>query len=985
MAAFSRLQLAAALLEYDNDASNPNAQWRSANDSAIFSHLRRRNLNPKSKELRVSGEGRRSTDNSSSRNAPSPRSSQAFESRRSRMSSVDMLHNPFGGDIVEEEDDHPPVVEEEPEVDLASWGLDSFMPAKPKEKPRRKTVRSKTAPAPLPNPHSPVGGTSQFPDSRRSNPVQTSTLRTQSLTYDDFGVGALTPAGLRPSSDSPNLPHRRVQSMNLDQLASRELNFRSLQEGARRKSFGSRLDAEYTDNAPQFAHPSSLIAGHPDSSPRNRSPSFSPQLVPFPSSSEPVEETEEPHNPFALPPPPPERASRFDPKVVEHARTASNATRVSRIMHQDIEGRTHSESSGSPHTSGFRVENEPSGSRLSGQIVDGDIRDRRESAISQLQIEARSQSPIVADAQRPQNNRRDSRLASRIELMRPKVLIMPAPLRPANSTPDDLQTVRDGFAVSKDGPPLPPGAKTAVRPGIRPLSTSLSASMSRIPLASDSFSTNPRLSMSLSQLTFRNSLMVGGQRDVAYADIDAALPRALEDGVQIEAPPIAEEDIGLEPEPEPDRAPGKLYGRSLIDDLENRKASMRAKQRVFTGDQRPSMMERGSLQRRNTLIDPAEFETKGANPVVQPVKPALNRTSSFGKPLVQLDDSEAPARGSRMIKSSSVFGVDTLWEREMAKLKEIEAVEAAAEEERARLEAQKAARRAKKGKGKAEPVLRQEPPSKAQPPRISEEPPVLPQVQLTKPKSTPVLDSDSDSDDESDDPSDRISRLGVDAKQWHAGDSDEERRPLPTVRQLPSQRAPQSDDDDEDMPLAAHLARAKQRPRMARTNADDSDEEDEPLAAMVQRAKGQKTASEAEISPSTLLPPIPQVADGDDDDDIPLALKRQSSMPLSALQSTNSQVDEDDLPLGLKQNPQRGQQFLLAQQQHQQMMMQAQLRHSFAFGPPSSLLSAQMGPYGPTLSPMMMPPAPQPFMPMAPQVNEAGKYGRVDQWRRGVE
>ena len=101
------------------------------------------------------------------------------------------------------------------------------------------------------------------------------------------------------------------------------------------------------------------------------------------------------------------------------------------------------------------------------------------------------------------------------------------------------------------------------------------------PVASNSFTPNPRASLTLSQLTFRNTLLVDGQRDVAYADMDSRLQRATEDGQQVEEEPEPEPDIPIvEDEPTgPKRPAGKLYGRSLIDDLEARKAEMRGKQR----------------------------------------------------------------------------------------------------------------------------------------------------------------------------------------------------------------------------------------------------------------------------------------------------------------------------------------------------------------------------------------------------------------------
>ena len=64
--------------------------------------------------------------------------------------------------------------------------------------------------------------------------------------------------------------------------------------------------------------------------------------------------------------------------------------------------------------------------------------------------------------------------------------------------------------------------------------------------------------------------MVGGQRDVAHADIDTDLRRATEDGEQLTDEALEEEPARpitvVVDEPEGNnRHPGKLYGRSLVD------------------------------------------------------------------------------------------------------------------------------------------------------------------------------------------------------------------------------------------------------------------------------------------------------------------------------------------------------------------------------------------------------------------------------------
>ena len=178
------------------------------------------------------------------------------------------------------------------------------------------------------------------------------------------------------------------------------------------------------------------------------------------------------------------------------------------------------------------------------------------------------------------------RLYSRAELMRPKVLVMPSPLQSASPPvqPEPSPSFpREGFTLSSDGRPLPPGAKTTGRRASSTLSVLNPSDSLEAPVASNSFTPNPRMSLTLSQLTFRNTLMVDGTRDVAYADIDGKLKRATEDGEQILPEPEIPEGVPSVvvdgPPPDRSRPPGKLLGRSLIDDLEARKVEMKSKQR----------------------------------------------------------------------------------------------------------------------------------------------------------------------------------------------------------------------------------------------------------------------------------------------------------------------------------------------------------------------------------------------------------------------
>lgn len=264
-----------------------------------------------------------------------------------------------------------------------------------------------------------------------------------------------------------------------------------------------------------------------------------------------LSDAEEKPNPFVIDPPTPEKASRFDPKA--RARTMSVATMGSlgsrKVLAEDNPLRPSSPSS-----------------RLDPAML------RDPDAASFMSGVPVHRQPI-----------RD-RPYSTLELMRPKVLVMPSPLQGQNSVIVHNEPTREGFEITTDGPPLPYGARSNT--GRRLSSAGLlgNPSGSAVPIASNSFTPNPRASLTLSQLTFRNTLLVGGQRDVAYTDIDAYLRRATEDGEQIieevpEEEPARPVTVVVDEPEGVGRPPGKLYGRSLVDELELRKATMRSKQR----------------------------------------------------------------------------------------------------------------------------------------------------------------------------------------------------------------------------------------------------------------------------------------------------------------------------------------------------------------------------------------------------------------------
>ncbi|EPQ59226.1 hypothetical protein GLOTRDRAFT_125535 [Gloeophyllum trabeum ATCC 11539] len=956
MTAFSRLQLAAALIEYDNDPSNPNAPFRSAHDSAIFAHLRRNNApRPGS---------RKSTDYlgvalPSEAGSVSGRES-AMDNRRSR-GSMDALRNPFGAAEEEVEPEHEPEHEEDLDIDLASWGLDAFI--KKEKAPKKSAAKAKSDV--LPNPHPVKLEENSAGPSRRPVPSGSRSMSVSGL--DGFGEGG---AFLESKSNMrPDMP--------------------------RRASFGSPLDfPERKTDSPRPTHERAvshhaLIANMPTTPPLHS--------VPFPSQS-----TDELNNiprlpspdrgsvyyprgpgahgrttshgtmatmaskallndensPFAVRPPSPSRSSRFDPKAMAHARTMSNASWGTQALLN------------------------------------------RDDAVS------------VAPSGMERNQ---ERRYSKWDLMRPKVLVMPSPLQgtmPMKSGPPPVRS-KDGFELSTDGRPLPPGARASRR-----VSGVLSPIQPSAPIASNSFTPNPRTSLTLSQLTFRNSLMVDGQRDVAYADIESQLPRATEDGQQVALPtPVLEEPeiplpVVTEPEPEsnqPRRPPGKLFGTSLIDNLEARKAEMRSRQRVFTGDERPSMMARGSMHRSSTLIDPASL----GRPTSQHMnsfnsEPALQRRNSAGgQPLLSFDDdkklSPGPALDVRMPKSRSVFGVDTLWEREMAKLKEIEERERAEAEERRKREEAEDAKHSKKRKGKGKAVDAPQglspSPSPAEPAspviRTSASPPRLPDIpSATTRRAPPPVDDDGDDGDSDSDSGSEVGQAPV--AQSVRGDntgwaSDEEAGPIRTTGTGPRFRPRKNsrpeifeskadDSDDEDVPLAATLRLPSQR-LTARPPESDS-EEDRPLSKLL--TKGISTPGGLSPRPSTAA----NSNGGDDDDDKPLGLRASvlpPSLPPLGLSSMSNKGndDDDERPLALHPERQRRTQYNMMAQQ-QQMMMQAQMTGSMFFTPPMMGMGMGSGFFAPSMPQMMMPPMPVTSPPPPAPLHDAAKLNRVDKWRHDV-
>ena len=520
-----------------------------------------------------------------------------------------MRKNPFGADYNSESEDDDGDGQAV-EVDLASWGLDAFIP-----KEKSKSAKSRGKQPVLP----PVASTrSHLPSTNHDSAVPLPRS------------GVVTS---RPLSEGANLD-----------LATQDT---PVQVPDRRRSFGSPLDLVGMESTgPPFQRrravsqgipPQSMAVPFPSSSARSPSPgvdqlygdsrprpherthsmaSMASRLMSDDMSQDPRPHPHERTHSMAS------MASRLmseDPMPRPHERTHSMASMTSRLMSDDMSQdhrprqheRIHSMASMTSRLiyDDTRQENiqleriSPSDVELENVEQDNPFAIHHPSHISRFDpkvARTRTQSSISMGSRMILENHtgsvmtenrnaysREPRYATTMDLLRPKVLVMPSPLQAVTPTmPKQPTTIaRDGFEISTDGPPLPPGARTSRRLSLS--STSIMATET-VPLASNSFIPNPHIDLSLSQKTFRNTLLVGGRRG-SYIDVDGGLPRATEDGEQVMVEELPKEEIiippPITPPPEEDlkakRPAGKLYGKSLIDDLESRKAQMRSKQRYL--------------------------------------------------------------------------------------------------------------------------------------------------------------------------------------------------------------------------------------------------------------------------------------------------------------------------------------------------------------------------------------------------------------------
>jgi len=423
---------------------------------------------------------------------------------------------------------------------------------------------------------------------------------------------------------------------------------------------------------------------------------------------------------------------------------------------------------------------------------------------------------------------------------------------------------------------------------------------------------------------------------------------------------------------------------------------------VFKGDERPSMMARSSTY--TSLVDPSSLNRS--------VSQGLDTSNSSQGPtrrktLLNFDEDKlAPpgpnrkstAFGRRASNVKSVFGTDHIWEREMAKLREMEAREKDAAGPSAELPTTPGTN----SNGD---------PSETPPRPLSQAPSnLLPEIpKVSARKGPPPRDEDDEESDSDNSDAPRRERSQPKETEGDAEWFSDEEKPAGPVRTVgsglrypqgkadppTSQKpkyppAPPADDSDEDVPLAATVDKAVQR---AKAVAEEESDEDKPLNALID-----KTKSKLFLGVPGSTQPTKGGDDDDDDDDQPLGMRASQFNPQANQNwlGRSGDDDEDDVPLGLHPEHQRRTQYqMLAQQQQmaqQQMMMQAQLQSSMMFSQPSFMGSGFFVPpmgmgMGMGVAPMMGDPSMMipPIAPgTPPPVQDPAKFGRVDAWRRDV-
>lgn len=228
-------------------------------------------------------------------------------------------------------------------------------------------------------------------------------------------------------------------------------------------------------------------------------------------------------NPFALPAPPAELGSRFDPKTIEAQRRSIDEARpLSRASISTSPGRP------------FVQHHDPT-SFLTEEHLHQHIGDRRPEGQSVdpfagREIKTFTDIPTAAEYGKPLRPAKYGPLppTDRRSLLRPKTIILPTPLSEILPPEPSPKHVPEGYTLGAK--PLPPGSRSSI------LTTDVRG--------------RPGLPLSLSQKTFRSSLMVDGKRE----EEEYWIGGATEDG-EVGVVYAGEADI----QGPTDRRPGKLY------------------------------------------------------------------------------------------------------------------------------------------------------------------------------------------------------------------------------------------------------------------------------------------------------------------------------------------------------------------------------------------------------------------------------------------
>ncbi|ODN87437.1 hypothetical protein L198_07064 [Cryptococcus wingfieldii CBS 7118] len=644
-------------------------------------------------------------------------------------------------------------------------------------------------------------------------------------------------------------------------------------------------------------------------------------------------------NPFAVAAPRPEMGSRFDPKVLQEQRRSIDSTRS--IVAPRPPSLALTLDGNQPQSSDYPRQSSDLSSRRSTDLPH----------LSRPSLDSYHSSPILDFPRGEEYDEIPTPQAFGRSLMplryapsavkrmnrnslRPTILVMPSPLADAPSAGYEQKT-RDGFVLGEK--PLPADAKTQGR--------------------------RPGIPLSLSQRTFRSSLMIDGRREdpewIGGAEKDGE--------IGVERRDTSEAFL--------EKKAGKLYGQSLMDELEARKSNMKGRSRTFMGDSRPAMMSRSSMHIDSASLSPTS-----------PLSATSKRPGSFHpggrQPLLRINSNEediyaleAPGMNSRENKSQSVFGVDHIWEREMVKLRQLQEQEArlqkANQEERRRKEEEeegKKKKRKSRAKSKLSEEWSREDWEKVDDPAKQE--PIVESLQETASfresikerddnyyiaegsvagsptPEEPVVEEDSDSDDsEANVP---LSKLANKSASLRSPSVQNASGSASIIQSSASALVVEDDDSDEDVPLS-RLARKS--PSVSSSSQPRPPTTSEPLRLSLGSPTPSKSYSEEY---------------GAEEDDLPLAIRQAQSKGLKP--PTRAEVVEDDLPLGYKHAD-------VVQRQMQKRNVNGVSAMSGMSGQGSMFGAPQMGMGSPYNSVWGMPQMPMGQMPMGMPYGQPMGYG----------